>query len=264
MRLYRTLVLVLFVTLTATAGSPFGQAVAPANTGLAADWQAAFDGPEGTRMVFRITKSGNGWRAAGYYIDKPASQLMSVPSVTVQGDLVRFTVSSLNGSFEGKMNEAGSAIDGKWTQGNNGKLGFSTQLLTLTRATKDNAWPLPVIKAPPIMDAKANPVFEVTTVKPHDPSVPGGGWQWEGARRYKATMPVAGVMEDIWGIQRKQLLNAPDWAFKDVYDFAGVPDLPGWPRKEQRYSMERKLLEDRFQLKVHMEKRELPALIVSP
>jgi uncharacterized protein (TIGR03435 family) len=60
-----------------------------------------------------------------------------------------------------------------------------------------------------------------------------------------------------------QLLNAPPWAFKDVYDYAGIPDLPGWPTKEQRYNMERELLEDRFQLKTHMEKRDLSALVLT-
>ena len=263
MRFWRCLVVLLLIVPASGEHLLFAQAAADRASDLAADWQAAFDGPEGTRMVFRISRSGEGWRGAGYYVDRAMTQAISVPMVTEQGNVVKFTVTSLNGTFEGEMNGSGAAIEGKWTQGNNGKLGFSTQLLTLMRASKESTWPVPVIKSPPVMDAKLNPTFEVTTVKPHDPNVPGGGWQWEGARRYKATMPVAGVLEDIFGINRKQLLNAPDWAFKDVYDYAGVPDLPGWPLAQQRYSMERKMLEDRFQLKVHMEKRDLPALVLT-
>ena len=254
--------LIALVMLAAGAHSLCAQTGAARSIDVAADWQATFNGPHGERMVFRISKNGAGWRAEAYWIDHPYYP-SSVPVVTVRGDMVEFTVTSLNGSFEGKVSADGNAIEGNWKQGNNGKVGFPTQAVTLTRATKDNAWPVPAPKNPPVMNANLDPSFEVDTVKPHDPSVPGGGWQWKGARRFEATMPVAGLIEDIYGIQKKQLLNAPDWAFKDVYDFVGVPDLPGWPTQEQRYSMERKLLEDRFQLKVHTEKRELPALVLS-
>jgi uncharacterized protein (TIGR03435 family) len=248
--------------------SLFAQNVAARGLDLAADWQAAFDGPQGTRVVFRIMKSGAGWRGAGYYIDQAMTRAISIPAVTLQGDQVKFFVNALNGSFAGELNPDRTAIEGKWTQasgnqGNSGNQGFATQPLTLTRATKGNTWPVPVFKAPPVMDAKLTPHFDVTTVKPHDPNVPGGGWQWQGARNFKATMPVAGLIEDIYGIHRNQLIGAPPWAFKDMYDYAGVPDQPGWPTKQQRYKMERELLEDRFQLKTHVEKRELPALALT-
>jgi uncharacterized protein (TIGR03435 family) len=257
------LALILLATLAPRTQPCFAQTETGQTVSLAADWQTAFDGPQSTRMVFRISRSGEGWRAVGYYVDQQMTRPISIPIVIVQGKQIQFAVSSLNGAFEGRLNDNGTAIEGKWTLRSDAKLGLSTQALTLTRATKNNAWPVPVIQGPPVIDAKLNPTFEVTTVKPHDPDVPGGGWQWRNGRWFKATMSVAGLIEDIYGIQRQQLLNAPDWAFKDVYDYAGVPDLPGWPTKQQRYAMERELLEDRFGLKVHMEKRQLPALVLT-
>jgi uncharacterized protein (TIGR03435 family) len=114
------------------------------------------------------------------------------------------------------------------------------------------------------MASSLDPSFEVATVKPHDPNLPGGGWQWKGARHFYATMTVTQMIEYIYGIHAKQLLNQPQWADKDVYDFEGVPNMPGLPTEQQRIGMMRKLLEERFNLKVHTEKRELTALVLSP
>ncbi|MEI9970024.1 MAG: TIGR03435 family protein [Terracidiphilus sp.] len=114
------------------------------------------------------------------------------------------------------------------------------------------------------MASTLDPSFEVTTVKPHDPNVPGGGWQWRGARRFQATMPVSGMIQYVYGINKNQVINAPAWAFKDVYDYAGVPNMPGLPTEHQRINMMRKLLEERFNLKVHTEKRELASFVLSP
>ena len=114
------------------------------------------------------------------------------------------------------------------------------------------------------MASTLDPSFDVTTVKPHDPNVPGGGWQWRGARRFQATMPVSGMIQYVYGINKNQIINAPGWAFKDVYDYAGVPNMPGLPTEQQRINMMRKLLEERFNLKVHTEKRELASFVLSP
>jgi uncharacterized protein (TIGR03435 family) len=254
-------------------GFPFTlQAQAPkadaaAVTDIVGDWQVAFSGAtDATRLVFRISKAPAGWRAIVYWVDQ-SHYPVSVPTVTFRGDAVSFTAtaSDLNGSFAGTMASDHGTITGRWTQGSGGKSGFASQPMTMTRAVKGTAWviPTPLGSDAKIIAANLDPTFEVTTVKPHDPSTMGGGWRWIGARRFEATMPVGALLADIYGLQRNQIIGAPDWAFKDVYDFAGVPDLPGWPTLEQRYSMERKLLQERFKLKVHTETREMSAVVLT-
>jgi uncharacterized protein (TIGR03435 family) len=239
---------------------------APA-TDIAGDWQVAFTGADdATRVVFRISRAPAGWRAMVYWVDQrhyPAS----VPLVTFRGDAVSFTATAndLNGSFLGTISADHKTIAGRWTQSSSGKNGFTSQPMTMTRAVKGAAWeiPPPLGSDAKIIAANLDPTFEVTTVKPHDPNVRGGGWRWIGARRFEATMPVGELLADIYGLQHNQIIGAPDWVFKDVYDYAGVPDLPGWPTLEQRYSMERKMLQERFGLKVHLETREMSAMMLT-
>jgi uncharacterized protein (TIGR03435 family) len=255
--------------LSPLAAQPPAQSVPASAQDLAGDWQATFTGtataPGDTRIVFRISKAPTGLRAVAFWVD-PNHYPVSIPQLTLRGDAVSFPAISLNGSFQGKLAPNGTSITGQWTQGSEPRAGgFATQPLTLTRAARATAWEI----APPLgtpeklIPATADPTFEVTTVKPHDPNVRGGGWRWIGARRFQATMPVGALLEDIYGLQKQLIVGAPDWLFKDVYDYTGVPDLPGWPTLQQRYNMERKMLEDRFQLKTHMETRDLSGLALT-
>lgn len=245
------------------------QPAAATHADLAGDWQASFTGAsDATRVVFRVSKAPAGWRAVALWVE-PGHYVASIPSVVVHGDAVSFvaTARELNGSFAGTESADGNTLTGKWThgssEGNGG--GVATQPLTMTRATKVTAWAIaPALGSDAkLIPANLDPTFEVATVKPHDPSVRGGGWRWMGARRFEATMPVGALLADIYGIQRDQIIGLPDWGFKNVYDYVGVPDLPGWPTQDQRYSMERKLLEDRFKLKTHMETRDMSGLLLA-
>ena len=269
----RKLLVVFFLMTTSLGGSHLDsqaktlKADAQPATKIAGDWQVAYGvSPDSTRLVLRISQAPAGWRAVVYWVDQ-SHYPASIPTVTFRGDTVLFTATAndLNGSFAGTMAGDSESIAGKWTQGSGGKNGFASQPLTLTRAVKGKAWeiPAPLGSDAKVIAANLNPTFEVTTVKPHDPKVMGGGWRWIGARRFEATMPVGALIADIYGLQRSQIIGAPDWVFKEVYDYAGVPDLPGWPTLEQRYSMERKMLEERFGLKVHLETRELSAMVLT-
>ena len=60
----------------------------------------------------------------------------------------------------------------------------------------------------------------------------------------------------------KQLTGGPAWTESDKFDMAGKPDAPGQPNVDQMKMMIQKLLADRFQLKFHFEKRDLPAYAV--
>ena len=228
-------------------------AAAPA-ANLAGDWQGTLHGTSDLRVVFRFSKGTNGvWRALVYSLDQKPDP-MSIPVVDVQGDTVSFQASYLSGSYSGKIASDGGSMTGTWAPDGTpagrpappdsvktpGK-----QVLTLLRATKATAWDLPPDRLPASMPANADPSFEVTTIKPHDMNQPGDGYRWREARKFSATMPVKWLVEYVYGIHDRQLIGAPDWLGKDIYDYAGSPDIPGLPSEQQRISMMRKMLEER-------------------
>ena len=100
------------------------------------------------------------------------------------------------------------------------------------------------------------PAFEVTSVKrnvtPDDPSFiasqPG---------RFVATgMPIAAVITHAYGLRPVQLIGVPKWVEVDEFDVVGkVPD--GTPAGEIT-AMLRRLLSDRFNLRAHIEQKEMP------
>jgi uncharacterized protein (TIGR03435 family) len=66
-----------------------------------------------------------------------------------------------------------------------------------------------------------------------------------------------------YGLHAKQIVGAPDWAGKDLFDVDGVPDVPGMPNQKQIQSLLQKLMADRFQLKFHREQRELAVYAIT-
>ena len=109
------------------------------------------------------------------------------------------------------------------------------------------------VPAPPGSSA---PAFEVTSVKrnvtPDDPSSiasPPGRFVAVG-------MPMAAVIIHAYGLRPVQLIGAPKWTEADEFDVVGkAPD--GTPASDIT-AMLRRLLSDRFNLRAHVERRELP------
>lgn len=66
-----------------------------------------------------------------------------------------------------------------------------------------------------------------------------------------------------FGLQRVQLVNAPDWIRTDLWNAEGYADSPGEPNHEQMQSLVRKLLTERFGLAVHKEQREMPVYLLT-
>jgi len=57
-----------------------------------------------------------------------------VTSIALQGSILRYSIDSINGSYEGKLSADGTSITGTWTQ-NNGP-----RQLNFQRPTKETAW----------------------------------------------------------------------------------------------------------------------------
>jgi uncharacterized protein (TIGR03435 family) len=101
------------------------------------------------------------------------------------------------------------------------------------------------------------PVFDVASVKPCDASVPAGTMMQEknGSLFYRHINLFA-VLRRAYNVDGPQI-DGPSWLGADCYDFqAHFPENTPIPRLQQ---MLQELLRERFLLKAHIEKRELPA-----
>jgi uncharacterized protein (TIGR03435 family) len=71
------------------------------------------------------------------------------------------------------------------------------------------------------------------------------------------------LLSFAYGLHAKQIVGAPDWFDKDLFDIDGVPDVEGEPNNAQFEKMIQKLLADRFELKFHREQRELSVYLIT-
>ena len=69
-----------------------------------------------------------------YSIDQGDPGGIRVTSITIQGTILKYSIDSINGSYEGKLSLDGTSIEGTWTQNDH-----SLQL-DFQRPTKETAW----------------------------------------------------------------------------------------------------------------------------
>ena len=215
-------------------------------------WQGTMQVGRAMRIVVKVSKADSaanngGWKGVLYNIDSGSASV--VPSITLAGADVKFTIASIEGAYAGKLAEDGKSMAGTWTQGS------GTYALNLARVTGDAAWEIPEPDKPMALDA--DPTYDVVTVKPSDPNDGNRGFQTRGRHIRAANETVNDMISFGWGIHVKQIVGGPAWLGTDHYFVDGVPDAPGEPNLTQFRSMIRKVLADRFGLKVHTEKQEL-------
>ena len=119
----------------------------------------------------------------------------------------------------------------------------------------------PALKA---MAVDAEPSFEVATIKPNDSHIGTLlGIKMAGRSFTTTNSSLVDLIGFAYGVQGRQVFEAPKWATEDRYDVSGVPDVDGIPNVLQQRTMLRKLLADRFKLTFHEDKRELPAFVIT-
>jgi uncharacterized protein (TIGR03435 family) len=212
------------------------------------------------RTVIKISRTDNeSLRGVFYSIDQDPTPIAAT-SVTLKGTTVKVSLVQLNGTFEGTLSEDGNTINGKWTQGNR------SLPLNLVRATEQTAWAIPQPPPAAMMSASANPEFTVATIRPSNPNAPRGGYGFRGQDVTTTNVTVNWMIKLAFNLHARQITGGASWLDSEKYDTVGRPDTPGQPSRDQMKLMIRKLLEDRFQLKFHFEKRELPvyAMVVLP
>ena len=104
------------------------------------------------------------------------------------------------------------------------------------------------------------PSFEVVSVKPIGPGIVGGGPSERGDRYTYPLATLSRLLGSAYGgLRDYQIIGGPSWMNSDRFEIQAKADCSGGPiTQKQLRLMIQSLLEDRFQLKAHMETRELP------
>jgi uncharacterized protein (TIGR03435 family) len=107
------------------------------------------------------------------------------------------------------------------------------------------------------------PAFEVVSIKPSAPQEPGrisSRMSTDPGRLAYTNVSLGDVIAQAYRIQHGQI-SGPEWMDSERFDiFAKIPD--GVPAS-QIPQMLQALLADRFKLKLHSEKKELPAYVLA-
>ena len=222
---------------------------------ITGNWQGTLQaGQQKVRIVFKIALENDKLTASLRTVDQPSPPIAA--TIAWDGSTVKMTIPAANGKYEGKLSADGNSITGTLTQG-------APLALNLARATPETAWEIPEPPPPPVrMAANANPAFEVATIRPSDPAYPEQIIRLNGAEVITTNVTVHALINLAYWLHPKQLTGGPAWTESDKFDVAGKPDAPGQPNVDQMKVMIQKLLADRFYLKFHFEKRELPVYAV--
>jgi uncharacterized protein (TIGR03435 family) len=211
------------------------------------------------RIVLKISKdAAAGWQGVAYSLDaNRAYEGRATTQMSLQGAELRFAIASIDSSYLGRLSGDGATIAGTWTQSG------TAYPLNLTRATGDAAWEIPRADAPMAKDA--DPGWDVVSVKARDPNEPSNS-QSTGMKGRQYTMvnrTVRAMLLFSYGLYKTQIVGGPSWIETERWDVQGVPDVPGHPNMKQAQTLTRKLLEERFGLKVHKETKEMAVYAIS-
>ena len=224
--------------------------------GIEGQWQGTLQlsGGRQLRIVLKVSKAADGSLTALNYSIDQSSQPMRTADVSLQGNVFHYAVPSLGNSYEGKLSADGNLITGNWAQ---------TTPLNFARATKETAWEIPQ-PAPPLKPMiEQNPSFAVATIKPSNQSASGMYIRVMGRRYVTHGTSLAQLMQVAYGVNEKQIVGAPAWAFEERFDLVGEPDAEGEPNAKQWLTMMQKLIAERFALTLHHEQREISSYVLA-
>ena len=226
---------------------------------IAGTWQGSMQAGKEQRIVVKIEKAaGAGWQGVVYNLDSDMPyEGRATTQLSLQGADLRFAIAPIDVSYQGKLSDDSSSIAGTWTQGG------QAHPLVLARAEGDAQWEIPKADAPMAKDA--DPDWDVVSVKARDPNDPSNNQSlnFKGRQFVMVNRTVEGMLLFAYGMQKVQIVGAPHWIATERWDVQGVPDVPGHPSLKQMQSLTRKLLEERFGLKVHRETKELAVYAIT-
>ena len=203
------------------------------------------------RLVLKIAKDEKGGLSATLYNLDQNEPPMAGSLVSFERGTLRFVNDFPRLTYEGKMSADGNSISGTVTQ--NG----SSPLL-LQRGTPETEWATP---APPPrilpMAADAKPGAEVATIRPTQPGTKLFMLTVRGENLVVKNLPLTFLMK--FAYPTRPIVGLTGWMDTEKWDIEVKSDTPGMPSLDQERDILQKLLAERFALKVHEEKREMPA-----
>ena len=114
------------------------------------------------------------------------------------------------------------------------------------------------IKKPQMMAKDADPDWEVVTVRRSDPNEQGQSFGVHGRHVTIGNRTVETMLLFAYGVQKEQIVGAPEWMRTEHFDADGVPDVEGQPNSRQFQGLVGKLLTERFGLSFHRGRRDMP------
>lgn len=222
-------------------------------------WQGTLTPPNqnaGLRLVFQIEKNGSAYQGRFYNLEN--GRQFNLGTVALQGNTVQIVIPGNGMNYEGKIEADGNSITGALRQG-------TTPLpLPLKRATADTAWELPPPPtAPKPLPEDAKLEFEVATIKPVPEAEPGSGGFNVTATELRGRNSLVNLITFAYVLHRSQVLGLPNWAETERYDIVARLPQGGDPTDLQLRAMLQNLIQSRFNLSFHTEKRELAAYAIS-
>jgi uncharacterized protein (TIGR03435 family) len=214
-------------------------------------WQGTLPTKESQRIVLKFAKPDNNGSLRGslIFIDRGPSG-PPLRSVTFAPPDLNVAVADI--SYRGELSADGKSITGVWTQGN------QSNPLTLVLATPETLWaysgPAPILP----MAATADPTFEVATIKPSQGNERETASGFKGVRFEASNSSVTDLIKFAYKVRDRQIDGGPAWMNEDKFDIAAETDTPGRASRDQQRSMVRKLLAERFGLKVQLVQRDFP------
>jgi len=218
-------------------------------------WQGTLIPPNengGIRLVFKIDKNGNAYQGNFYNLEN--GRQFSLGAVTLQGNTVKIAVPGNGMNYDGKIEADGNAITGRLLT----QAGADPIALPLTRATAATAWTIPAPPAPPTLMAENAPLtFEVATIKPSPPEMQNSPFRVGPGRIEILNRSLTSLIKEAWPLHSSQIIGAKGWMETERWDILGKPAATGVPNYDQLRQILRNLLAERFNLKFHMEEKEL-------
>jgi uncharacterized protein (TIGR03435 family) len=229
---------------------------------LEGTWQGTLIPPyqnDGIRLAFKIDKIGNDYQ--GRFYNLANGRQLNLGTITLQGNAVKIVIPGNGMTYEGRIEADGNSITGtlltQRTQGTN------PTPLPLKRATATTAWELPPPPtAPKPLPEGAKLEFEVATIKPAGVS-PGLGLNVTATELRARSISLAGLITFTFELHRTQVSGLPGWAETEGYEIVAKLPQGGDPSDVQIRTMLKNLMQSRFGLSFHTEKRELSVYTIS-
>jgi hypothetical protein len=228
---------------------------AQANPSLSGQWQGSLEGKTQERFLLQLEPAdGTSLKGVVYLLDGDnADWPHATSALTLQGGDLSFRIANLDVSFGGKLDPNG-ALAGVWKQHG------AVAPLKLAHVIGDAVWPVPASEGKG-MPPTADPAFDVATIKPADPKDTGSGFQLRGERLHVRNESLQSIVAFAYGIHHGQIQGAPPWFASERWEIDGIADTPGSPDLKQMRTMYRKLLAERFALKLDRQTRDLPVYL---